>query len=277
MRNMPPSLVIPLLVLAMTTTGAVAQESVTPADPPTEIEGHAWTLVAYRAADDLVEVAAMGRPARFNFTNGEMSAVTGCNSLNGAYTLDGATLTIGPGLAATQMGCPAPLMAQEKAVIQALRKVTAFQRQGERMDLLDTKGQVLLRFSLPAPAPLAGHVWKLQFYNNGRQALVTPVADSGITLAFDEQGRVSGSDGCNRYMSGYTSDADTLAIGPIATTRMACPGGAERAEQARAYVAALGTVVGYRIEGPQLMLLNADGNLAARFEIKAPATAQPQS
>lgn len=276
MRNM--SLAIPLLVLAMTTTGAAEPQPTAPAaPPPTDIEGQAWTLTAYRTAGALVEVVAMGRPARFIFANGEMSAVTGCNSLTGAYTWDEAILTIGPGLAATRMGCPAPLMAQEKAIIRALRQVAGAQRQGQRMDLLDAEGVVLLRFDGPATTALAGRTWRLELYNNAKQTLVTPVTGSEITLAFDGQGRVSGSDGCNQYMSGYTSDTNKLAIGPLATTRMGCRGGAERAEQARVYAKALGTVVGYRIVGPQLTLLNGDGKPVARFLMETSTVAQPQS
>lgn len=62
---------------------------------------------------------------------------------------------------------------------------------------------------------------------------------SPVTLAFDEQGRVAGRAGCNRYMGSYTLDGSALQIGPLALTRMLCPPPAMEIEHA--YVRALQT------------------------------------
>ncbi|MBK1724278.1 META domain-containing protein [Thiocystis violacea] len=242
--------------------------------PNVQLEGPTWQLVQYRASGGLVDVVAQARPARFKFAEGALSGGTGCNRLTGSYTLDGSILTLGTGLALTRMGCPLPVMEQEKAVIQALRKVATASRDGEALELRDAQGEVLLRFSLPTTTPLAGRTWKLSTYNNGKHAMVTPIAGTGISLVLDGQGRLSGHDGCNRYMSGYTLEGDRLAIGPIATTRMACKAGKDRAEQAGAYAAALGRVASYRIEGAQLMLSDKDGKPAARFAAETTAPAQ---
>lgn len=37
--------------------------------------------------------------------------------------------------------------------------------------------------------------------------------------------RISGQAGCNRFSGPYSQSGDTLSPGPLATTRMACPGG----------------------------------------------------
>lgn len=46
---------------------------------------------------------------------------------------------------------------------------------------------------------------------------------SRVTLAFHDDGRVTGRASCNSYSGTYTRDGEGLTVGPVATTRMACP------------------------------------------------------
>ena len=58
-----------------------------------------------------------------------------------------------------------------------------------------------------------------------------PVPDDvTVTMRFDAEGRVSGKGGCNRYSGTYVPAGDALTFGPVAMTRMACPGEAMRVE-----------------------------------------------
>lgn len=51
----------------------------------------------------------------------------------------------------------------------------------------------------------------------------TPVTgDRPATLSF-AKGRLSGSSGCNRFSADYTQQEGRLRLGPVASTRMACP------------------------------------------------------
>jgi heat shock protein HslJ len=87
------------------------------------------------------------------------------------------------------------------------------------------------------------------------------VAGSPVTLRF-EAGRVSGSDGCNRYGGPYSIDGSELKVTPqLASTMMACPPPVEA--QAKAFIAALTGAGRYRIADGQLELLSADGTLRA--------------
>jgi len=43
------------------------------------------------------------------------------------------------------------------------------------------------------------------------------------TLTFDDDGRVYGDAGCNRFTGAYQVKGDRLTIGPLATTLKACP------------------------------------------------------
>ncbi len=259
-----------LLACALSGPARAADPVTTEVDPESStIEGPSWQLLAYRSDTALANVLTKSRPTRFQFAGGRMSGNTGCNQLTGAYTLDGSIVTIGTGLAATQMGCPQPLMKQEKAIIQTLKSVATYRREGDRMELLDAHGAALLQFELPRPTALEGHAWTLESYDNGQQTLVAPVKGNQISLTFEDRGRLGGSDGCNRYLSGFTLEGEVLRIGPIATTRMACPATDGRAAQASAYAAALGRVAGYRIEADRLTLLDAGGKPAARFRAEA--------
>ena len=42
------------------------------------------------------------------------------------------------------------------------------------------------------------------------------------TIAFDAEGRVAGSGGCNRFTGSYTFEDGRLAFGPMAGTKMMC-------------------------------------------------------
>ncbi len=85
----------------------------------------------------------------------------------------------------------------------------------------------------------------------------------GSASATFADGRVSGSTGCNRFTAAYTLEGDQLELGMIASTRMACAPPLLALEQA--YVAALGRVARWRIEGEDLTLSDAQGNELLRF------------
>lgn len=77
-------------------------------------------------------------------------------------------------------------------------------------------------------------------------------------LVFTADGAVYGSGGCNRLRGGYrTSGADGIALGPLATTMMACPSPADEAE--RRVLDALGAARRWRLEGGVLVLMDGGG------------------
>ncbi len=42
------------------------------------------------------------------------------------------------------------------------------------------------------------------------------------TITFTKDGKVFGEAGCNRFTGGYTTDGQSITIGPLATTLMMC-------------------------------------------------------
>ena len=63
----------------------------------------------------------------------------------------------------------------------------------------------------------------------------------------------------------YQIDGQVLAIGPLATTRMACPEGVETETE---FLSVLTRVKGWRIEARELALSDSAGKTLARFEAR---------
>lgn len=110
----------------------------------------------------------------------------------------------------------------------------------------------------PAAGPgasLAGTDWVLTRLDGD------PVpTDIGITLSFAADGRVSGYGGCNRYFGGYEqSGGERLRIGPLASTKMLCPGPGSKLEDR--YLGALDAVDRFAAEDGRLQLLHGAGVL----------------
>jgi heat shock protein HslJ len=84
--------------------------------------------------------------------------------------------------------------------------------------------------SKTATTGLAGSNWKLFSYTLfGKDH--SPVADRDATLMFTADG-ISGSSGCNSFTGEYKLKNNTLTTDGLASTKMACPGGAMDQERA---------------------------------------------
>lgn len=99
---------------------------------------------------------------------------------------------------------------------------------------------------------LTGTEWRLSAIGD-QAALEQPKA----SLSFGSEGRVSGHGGCNRFFGTYRQDADRLNIGPIASTRIGCPGPV--GQQESQYLRALQKVSHARQQDGALLLQTAEG------------------
>jgi acid phosphatase (class A) len=96
------------------------------------------------------------------------------------------------------------------------------------------------------------------------------VKGAAPTLTIDQDRaafRAYGSSGCNRYTGQATlGDKSGLQFGPLASTRMACPGDTDRQEAA--YLKALQSVSSYHLNQGDLILLDKDFNKVVEFKMK---------
>jgi heat shock protein HslJ len=147
-------------------------------------------------------------------------------------------------------------MAAEKAFLDGLSGSHRVAITGDRLTLTAASGQPL-SFQAEPPPTLEGVTWKVTGFNNGRQAVVSTVTGTAITLTF-ENGKVTGSAGCNTFRAPYTSDGNRLSIGAAATTRKLCPAEGVM-EQERQFLAALKTATTWTVESGTLDVHRADG------------------
>ncbi len=234
------------------------------------LSGTYWSLVSLQnQAGETVNVLADSE-VTLEFQDGSYSGNASCNRYFGSYQIDGANLNMGMA-GSTEMFCmPEELMNQESSYLATLALVSQFQMDGDQLSLADEGGNVVLTYTAKKPVSLTDTVWLGISYNNGRDAVVSALAEAQITAVFSADGTLSGSTGCNNYTTSYTTDGNNISISEqIATTRRACD--QPRTEQEMAYLAALPQAATYTISGEQLELRDAGGALLASY------VAQPQS
>jgi heat shock protein HslJ len=224
-----------------------------------DLNGTAWVLSSLPGRAPV----AGGTPT-LRFESERAQGTDGCNRFNAPYTAAGSTLQVGPRGASTQMACPPAVTEQASAFMGALTGAHSYRVEGGLLQLLSASGAVLATFA-PQSQALAGTAWRVTGYNNGRQAVVSVLAGTTLTMAFSGDGKVSGSAGCNRFTASYSASGQKLTIGPAAATRMMCARPERVMEQEQQFLKALETVATARFEGDRLELRTPEGALAATF------------
>jgi heat shock protein HslJ len=112
--------------------------------------------------------------------------------------------------------------------------------------------------------PFEGTTWQLvEYASEGGAAL--PVPEAVAATATFADGVVSGNGGCNSFTGPYTLDGDTLAIGDLASTMMACEG--PRGAVETAFLAIFPKVTTVAVDGETLELTGDGGKLILRFTV----------
>ena len=252
-------------VVGQLTTGEGTPSGPAAAGGTATLEGTQWELVSYvTAANETVDVLP-GTVITSLFNRGQVDGRGSCNDYAGSYVLSGEKLAVKVGGTTQKFCSPEELMGQEKIFLGDLNNAASYKISGNRLEIYDEGGLVLLTYRVLEASPLVGTTWGLITYNNGKEALVSSLAGTDITAVFGADGKVTGSAGCNTYNAAYQVDGLKISIGPVATTRMACAEPAGIMEQETAYLAALQTAIRYEIEGDELVLWNSEGTHAAEF------------
>ena len=220
-----------------------------------------WELVSGRGPDGEV-VPQDGHPITLDIDRERWGGSAGCNRYSGSVTVVGDELTMLE-VAVTGMACMEDgVMEAEAAYLAAFTRADRWALDGDTLTLTGPDAE--LEFTRAAPvedAPLVGTTWQLTelISDDGPDAAVgSPWTDAELVLG--EDGRLSGSTGCNRLMGGFELDGEVLVLGPLATTRMACTddGAAEQERQVLAVLDAGPLTV--ELEGDRLVLRAPDGS-----------------
>jgi heat shock protein HslJ len=218
------------------------------------IEGPTWRLTDLRGLDPSV-LRDAARPVTATLKAGRISGFSGCNQFFGPYTLDRDRVVIGP-LAGSLMACEGPATKVENAVHAALAGTFRYVLAESRLTLLAGSEPILTFQEEPAPT-LEGVTWRITGFNNGRQAVVSPLTGTTLSATF-KGGWVEGFAGCNTFRATYTAEAERIVIGPAALTRMSCGGeGVMRQEQE--FLSALRSATTWGFMGRMLDMHRADG------------------
>jgi heat shock protein HslJ len=241
--------------LCAVVVSACGGEDSTPSAPPggTELVGTQWVLdVSELGVSDDGSVSSW-----IAFARGRVNGNDGCNSFSGSYELDGSKLTFGP-LAGTKMACGSPADEVSREVNAALARVRGYELAADTLRMKSADGETVLSYTASNPGVEGSWTVISVLYDD---AIRSVVADVELTADFSADGTIGGSTGCNSFRGDYALDRKNLDVGPLTATEKACPT-TELSEQEAGYLAALESAVRIDQVGPELTLLNADGQKA---------------
>jgi heat shock protein HslJ len=236
--------------------------------PPSRgLGGTSWQLVKFRGREGLTLQPEDRAKYTIAFgTDGWVNARIDCNRGSGTWMSTGPSqLELGP-LALTRAMCPPGSLHDQivkhwpyvrSYVIKDDHLFVSLMAEGGIYELEPTSQE-----QSAAPASLENTHWKLT--QLGDAPVVVPYRQPEPYLILDSSTRrAGGSGGCNRFSGGYELIGERLRLGRMTSTLMAC---AEGMETERGLWLALGEVRRWRITDRQLDLLDASGNVVARFE-----------
>ncbi len=229
------------------------------------LDGVTWALSQYSANGTMTDVPEIVLvDATFDKAASTVSGSGGCNRYTGPYTAAGSKLTFGP-IASTQMACIGVASGVESAYFANLAAAATYTATSEALTVYDAKGASILVYKVSKAGTIDGVEWHATGINNGKQAVVSVVQGTDPTATFDAAGTVSGNSGCNTFNGPAVVDGESIKIGPLMSTKMACANEEASAQEA-AYLAALANATVFEIRGKQLELRDADGALQVHFE-----------
>jgi heat shock protein HslJ len=222
------------------------------------LTGTSWNLVAL--AGESIDPARPAVTLRFD-ADGTLGGFDGCNRYRGAYSIAGTAIHIPSEMATTRAACREPLTSRASAYAEALGRAASFTIDANRLSLRDSTEKEVATFEAGSRG-LAGTAWQVTAYNNGKQAVVSVITGTGITAHFGDDGRVTGSAGCNQYFADYRGGDGSIVIGVPGATRRFCADPQGIMDQEAHFLEALRSAATFRLEGERLALRTPDGALA---------------
>ncbi len=205
-----------------------------------------------------------GSRITLTFTDDAVSAQAGCNTMGGSASVTDGRLVVDGPLMSTEMACDPALMAQDTWLADLLSADPAVTVDGDEL-VLTSGGTVITLLDREVADPdrdLVGTAWTLDGIIAGDAVSSVPAGVTS-TLRITADGRLEVQTGCNSGGADVTVGTDSLTIGPVLLTQMACSGAAGEVEAAVLAVVQQGTVE-YAVDGPALTLTRGDAGLTYR-------------
>jgi heat shock protein HslJ len=256
-----------IFITGLAAIGLIAVACSSTAGSGGQLDGKTWALTSYAIGGEMQQVPAdVIADATFTAAESNVSGSAGCNRFTGGYRAEGADLTFGA-LATTQMACVGPADAVEAAYLANLAATRTYTATADALTMFDANGDAILVFAVAQPGEIGGTTWHATGINNGRGGVESVLAGTDPTAIYDPAGTVSGEGGCNAFNGPAVVDGESIAIGPLVSTRMACADEAATAQEA-AYFAALEAATTFEVRNQTLELRDDDGALQVGFEAR---------
>ncbi|MDE4907686.1 META domain-containing protein [Methanogenium marinum] len=257
------------------TDGGALDGTDTKTDRAPLLNGTDWQLKSYgNGTNEMVSVIE-GSEITLTFDeDGGIAGSAGVNRYFASYEARGDALSFGL-IGSTMMAGPEDAMMQESKYLKLLNETASFTIEDDELKLYDSDGTVLLVFEKIPPVTaesLKGKEWVLTSYNNGNEAIVSVIAGTEITLDFDEEGRIAGSAGVNRYFASYEAGGDALTFGVTGSTMMAGPEDAMMQETT--YLKLLNETASFSGVGDELKLYDSDKTVLLVFKRAVPPASE---
>ena len=218
------------------------------------LDGTAWTLKTQDIKGVSTAVPA-GMVVDAQFAKDRVHGFAGCNTYSASATISGSSLTIGQA-ASTMKACEPAVSAVETAYLANLALTKTYTATADTLTIFDTDAKPILVYGAASANPLEGE-WNVTGYNNGKQAVTSPIAGTTLTATFTPDGQVAGNSGCNTYHGAYKLDGTSLTVGPLASTMMACDQAIM--DQETQFLTALQTPTKVETSGATVTLRDASG------------------
>ena len=220
-----------------------------------EIQATNWVLRSYDVAGNLT-IVPDDLYADADFRSQRVKGFAGCNTYDALYWASGRQLLVSMA-ATTLMACPDPAGSFETAYLALLDQSRYFNIRLDTLTIRGADGTILLVFDAAPNNPLLGS-WIVDSYASAPNTVTIPLEGTELTAVF-RLAKVGGSSGCNTYDGPYTTKASVVAIGPLATTRMACAD--DVMAQETAFLAALQGVGKIELRAQTVLLQDLSGSL----------------
>ncbi|MDP9225209.1 MAG: META domain-containing protein [Actinomycetota bacterium] len=251
---------LPLVLWACAAAPAVSTPSPTPSPDPASLGGRTFMSVDVTRDGGAAQLVP-GTQIRLSFNGDQLSASAGCNSMSGAYRLDGDRLLLA-NAGVTEMGCDAPRQAQDDWLFRTLGGQPTLALKGNELTVtLDATVINFLDREVADPdLQLVGPLWTVESIISGETVSSVPQGATA-TFKFGADGTVDLQTGCNSGGGKFATDGNTLRFIDTVTTDRACAGAALEAAVVRLLSAA---AVDYEIDAQVLTLRAGDEGLQLR-------------
>ena len=213
-----------------------------------------------------------GTRIALRFDGGNIGASAGCNSIGGTYELQPNGVLVVAELVMTEIGCDAPRHRQDEFVIAVLTASPVVSLTGDVLSLTadDVVIELLDREVADPDHPILGTRWAVTGFVHGDVASLMAVAEAGWIL-FADDSTMTGYDGCTDFTAAVEVSDGSIG-GPVEGDgeiqfglREPGQGSAANCPVPRDYVDSFDEIfatsdVSFTIDGPNLTLLNRDGN-----------------